>query len=157
MILETCRFLEKRNQSGTSKKSSRKVKRSQEPVKTPPRSHDEFHTQYIFFFSFFSYEAKLHMPVLAAGPWEFFLNGVLISKKKKKKKKPAPPSRGTARVLLVSCQPKKKRRIKITAFSSQFCFFVFLGGHQTSRGCYSTPAPPTPRGLASSSSINQSW
>ena len=61
MILEqTGRFFEKRNQSGTSKKSSQKVKRSQEPVKTPPRSHEEFHTQHIFLFYFLSYEAKLH-------------------------------------------------------------------------------------------------
>ena len=78
-------ILGKQNQSGTSKRSSRKVKRSQEPVKTPLRSHDEFHTQHLFFFSFLLSEAKPHMPVLAAGPCELFFKGVLNSKKKKKK------------------------------------------------------------------------
>ena len=52
------------------------------------------HNRY-FSFLFFHTRQNYIMPVLAAGPWELFLKGVLKSPppKKKKKKKSSPPSR----------------------------------------------------------------
>ena len=133
----------KRNQSGTSQKSSRRVKRSQEPVTTPPRSHEEFHTQHIFSFSFLSYEAKLHMHASASSR----SMGTIFewgADKQKKKKRSSPPSRGTARVLLVSCQQKRKKKKKITAFSPQM--LSLLGGSSNFQGVLQHPSTPGSQG-----------
>ena len=85
---QTCRFLEKKKSVRNKQEVVAKI---QEESKNLSRLGQEAmknttHNIYCSFL-FFLYEAKLHMPVPAAGPWELFVKGVLKSKAKQSKKK----------------------------------------------------------------------
>ena len=161
MILEqTCRFLEKRNQSGTSTKSSRKVKRNQEPVKIPPWRIP--HTTYIFLFYSFIRGKTTSASASSRALGTIFEWGLTSTKKERKKERKGPHLQ--AGVLQGCCSwaaSKKKEEEKkiyiqcrLLPFHHKFeAFFGGGGGVIKLPGVLQHPSFPGSQGPAANQSI----